>query len=277
MPLIQQSKQFVKVVLKRLIPWLGHRLVPCNLCGARDADLLLEKQGFPVVKCRRCKLVYAGRQPTHEELLARYSPTYFQNEYRPWLEANEATTRAHYLGVIQETAVYAPAATPFRLAEFGCGAGLLLHTARQELGWEVYGNEINPDGVAYAHQRYGLKDQVKHGDIYRVKYPSRYFHAVVVADVIEHVDNPRRLLRLANRSLVMGGAIFLSTPNIESRSFLEQGFHWRELSPPEHIYYFSPETLSRMLEQCGFECRRVWMSEGGEDCLFCVATKSKKA
>src|SRR5512134_1518932 len=61
------------------------RPVPCNLCGADDAvrlfngkDRLLriDDAEFPVVRCRRCGLVYLNPQPSAEELRRYYPEAY---------------------------------------------------------------------------------------------------------------------------------------------------------------------------------------------------------
>lgn len=39
------------------------------------------------------------------------------------------------------------------------------------------------------------------------------FEVVIIGDVIEHVDNPVKLLKFAERHLSQGGRIFVSTPN----------------------------------------------------------------
>ncbi len=51
--------------------------VACNLCGADLPEILFEKQGYPIVRCTRCGLVYVNPRPAKEELFSRYSDEYF--------------------------------------------------------------------------------------------------------------------------------------------------------------------------------------------------------
>ena len=39
----------------------------------------------------------------------------------------------------------------------------------------------------------------------------------------------------------------VSSPNVDGPSFHELGPQWDAIGPEEHIYYFGPETITRMM------------------------------
>jgi len=76
-----------------------------------------------------------------------------------------------------------------------------------------------------------------------LKLEEKSFDHVVCQEIIEHVENPWKLLRLAKQFLKPGGKIFLTTPNIQShrskKLFSKLGyFEW--FSPDALSYHINP-------------------------------------
>ena len=65
--------------------------ISCNICGRNSSRLLYAKHNLEIVKCRYCHLVYTNPRLQEEDLLKRYNPEYFFNEYLPGLGASEKT------------------------------------------------------------------------------------------------------------------------------------------------------------------------------------------
>ena len=76
-----------------------------------------------------------------------------------------------------------------RLLDVGCGHGLLADEARNR-GWEVArASSCRPTRPAYARERLGLEVHEKTLDDFAATSPGQ-FDAIVLADVIEHLDDP---------------------------------------------------------------------------------------
>jgi SAM-dependent methyltransferase len=74
--------------------------------------------------------------------------------------------------------------------------------------------------------------------------------------VLEHVDDPRDFLATARAALTPGGWLALEVPNIASASAVRAGGSWAHLQPGCHRWHFSPQSLTRLVEDCGFLVRR---------------------
>ena len=85
------------------------------------------------------------------------------------------------------------------------------------------------------------------------------FDVCILADVIEHVRNPRRCLELVWRHLKPGGCVLVATPSLDSWSARVMGGKWMEFKS-EHLSYFSGRTLQSLLWQSGFG--RVHLESG---------------
>lgn len=140
-----------------------------------------------------------------------------------------------------------------RLLEIGCACGFLLVAAR-ERGFAVQGVEMSAWASAYARETYGL--DVKTGSLETANPPPASADVVVMADVIEHLVDPRRTLAHIHRVLRPGGRLLLLTPDVGSAVARLLGPRWWGLLD-DHYVYFSRRTLGRLLEREGFAVERL--------------------
>jgi SAM-dependent methyltransferase len=140
-----------------------------------------------------------------------------------------------------------------RLLEIGCACGFLLVAAR-ERGFSVQGVEMSAWASAYARDTYGL--DVKTGSLEALNLPAASADVVVMADVIEHLVDPRRTLQYIYRVLRPGGRLLLLTPDVGSAAARMMGARWWGLLD-DHYVYFSRQTLQRLLHGEGFAVERV--------------------
>ena len=83
--------------------------------------------------------------------------------------------------------------------------------------------------------------------------PERRFDAVVMLDLLEHIIDPARFLDTVHARLRPGGRVFIMTPNIRSLLAIVSGRRWVSFKIPEHVYYYSPRSLRRLLGNSAFE------------------------
>jgi 2-polyprenyl-3-methyl-5-hydroxy-6-metoxy-1,4-benzoquinol methylase len=227
--------------------------VLCNLCGSDDRQPYCPENGLGLVQCRTCGFVYVSPRPDAKELYALYGETYFQNAesgvvgYTNYIhdEPNIRRTAQRRLKYLENYI------QPGRLLDVGCATGFFLDEA-QRRGWTVEGLDVSSFGVDYARQHFGLK--AHHGALTDLDFAPGSYDAVTMWDVIEHAPDPTAYVRRAAELLRAGGVISLATPDIDSVPARLAGRRWVGFKlSEEHVYYFSVRTLSRMLEDAGFE------------------------
>lgn len=138
-----------------------------------------------------------------------------------------------------------------RLLEVGCSTGEFLLVARDS--FTVTGVEADSLASRVAESR-GL--DCRTGAIADAGLEDGSFDVAVLYHVFEHFRDPRRELCQLHRLLVPGGRLVIETPDVETIWFLILGAKWRQIIP-DHLFFFSPETLRRMLDESGFTVTEI--------------------
>src|SRR5262249_39574991 len=130
----------------------------------------------------------------------------------------------------------------------GCARGDFLRIARD--CFDVSGVEPNPELADSASQIAPVyRDVIE-------RTPWSGFDVVASFHVIEHVDSPRAFIAAAADRLKPGGLLVIETPNIDSLPFKLLKSRWRQFIP-EHYFFFSPNTMSRLLAEHGLGIESV--------------------
>lgn len=94
------------------------------------------------------------------------------------------------------------------------------------------------------------------------------FDRVICGDVIEHVNDPVRLLRFAKRHLKPGGSIFVSTPNPYSlrviREVLTKG---TIVANFDHVSWYTPSIMNEVAARAELSLRAYYVFVGSPDPL----------
>lgn len=104
-------------------------------------------------------------------------------------------------------------AAPRRVLDLGCGAGFLSNYLAAR-GHRVCGLDADAESlaVARAYDETGTVEYTR-GDACALPYPDASFDVVCAMDLIEHVEDPARLVAEASRVLAPGGVFFFHTFN----------------------------------------------------------------
>jgi 2-polyprenyl-6-hydroxyphenyl methylase/3-demethylubiquinone-9 3-methyltransferase len=136
----------------------------------------------------------------------------------------------------------------------GCGAGLSLEVLAAT-GWRAVGIEPSPAGAALAARR---SHAVARASASELPTATGVAGAVLLLDVLAHVDDPAAAVREAARALAPGGRILVKTPHRPSWAYRVAarlpGRVGRGLMHlPHQRYAISERALAAMLTAAGFE------------------------
>lgn len=221
----------------------GLERVACPLCGGRDDVPVHSKDGFTIVRCRGCGLVYVNPRLPVADLERLYGEQVISPAaYYVRTEAQDERSFAKRVALIERWR------QPGRLLDLGCGPGAFSAAARAR-GWATLGLDINAASVARCRAR-GL--DVIGGAFPHPALQGRTFDVVAMNDFLEHLADPLGALRLVRTLLAPDGVVFVSTPDVGSLMAKLTGARWLHLKPNEHLVYFDRRTIRRALEMSGY-------------------------
>lgn len=233
----------------------------CLVCGAGRPRRILTSGGYPVVRCRACGFVQAGRIPTAEELTEFYDRGY-EEQRDEMVDVHADGKRVQGRERLELIEALVPRG---RLLDVGCSYGFFLDVAR-EAGWDAVGLEMSEPGVRYACDILGL--EVRRGSIETAESGDESFDVVTLWDVLEHTADPVGALRRVRDLVAPGGVLAVVVPNAASPGARAGGRHWPWMIPPAHLYYFSPETITALLAREGFRVERLMTLRGDSENEF---------
>ena len=136
-----------------------------------------------------------------------------------------------------------------RVLDVGCGNGALLVEMRAR-GWEVHGTQVSRNAAAYARDRLGL--DVCLGELTDAPYEPGSFDVIMLWHVLEHLPRPAAYLARCRELLKPDGVVVIEVPNAGSAASAVSGAWCMNWDPPNHLWHFTPDSLSRSLDRAGF-------------------------
>ncbi len=233
------------------LPILTDLPLPMHRLGAMALDLGSQRIHF--CKCHSCGLVYMNPRLT-ESAIARFYDTVYSTPVSNIGYEGDLNGRGAYL-----LSKAAPLINTFQpsMLDIGCGGGQFLKVA-QDRGWKVAGSELSKVAAKSAGALLGVPIHV--GDFRDMRPPSGSLDFVSLLEVIEHLRAPIDYLRDAVTLLKPRGILLIEIPNVASLEYsvarlLRQYYRGFII---EHLYYFTPTFIRRLLTDLGLEI--VFMS-----------------
>lgn len=226
----------------------------CEVCQTRRAGVeVYRKLGYRIMQCPACGFVFTdSSQIQHPERL--YDEAYFTGGHRDGYndyQASSEVLRREFDEVVRILEQYVPAGAT--LLEVGCAYGYFLDQAQAT--FRCVGIEV-AEAAAAACRRRG--HDVRTGTVTRQSLQDiGPLDAVVMLDVIEHLDQPRSALMLLREVMKPGATVLISTGDVSSLMARLMRSRWRLMTPPQHLSYFSRDSITQLLESCGLQVREI--------------------
>src|SRR5262249_61150280 len=83
------------------------------------------------------------------------------------------------------------------------------------------------------------------------------FAALVMLAGTGPLPDPHDMLRLLGRYLAPGGIIVVTPGDFGSLVARLAGRYWRLMTPPQHLWFFTGDSLSRMARSAGLDCEHL--------------------
>lgn len=211
---------------------------------------------FDVIDCEVCGFKHIIPVPTLEEVEEAYRQEYYSTEKPMYIE--RAKEDLYWWNL-----VYGERYDSFeqllsfdsrKILDIGSGPGYFLLHGKQR-GWETLG--IEPSAQAAEHSRQLGLEVIEDFLTEKTSGQLGTFDVVHTSEVLEHVPDPRGMLKLAYSLLNPVGLLCVVAPNDYNpfQHALREvcGYKNWWVALPHHINYFCFESLKRLIQLTGFE------------------------
>lgn len=153
---------------------------------------------------------------------------------------------------------------PFHVLDIGCGQGDLMVEIHNRFA--RIGRTIVPFGIEVSRQLALIsKDKATAigGEVILAnaidgvsELERESIHLAIMSSFLEHERQPLRLLKRLHPILTSDGIIVLKVPNFGCWNRVLRGRKWCGFRFPDHVNYFTPQTLRRLAQEAGFAVSR---------------------
>jgi len=233
----------------------------CDLCGGGEYYVVYTKRGTAkknylvsddsygvhpeIIRCRACGLQFVHPRGNTKKVESRY--VHYKDElYESQRKARVKGQERYLRGINKHSRIKG------RILDVGAATGTFLEASKRD-GWREYG--IEPSiWASKTGREQGLN--IYTGNLKSRRFRNLFFDAVALIDVIEHMGSPDEEMREIRRIMRRGGVLCVVTPDKKSLAARILGERWWHVRP-DHLYYFSKETLMMLLRKHGYEILEV--------------------
>lgn len=223
--------------------------IPCPLCGDSGTKVVTDRWNTGLFyRCAACggectDGMDAGSAAYYEESYGALAAEYGDDKW----EFRRFFSDARELGLIGA------------VLDVGCGPGFFMRRAKAK-GYDAFGLDFNEPAVAHARSL-GLSDRVAVASVSDIPgaFPGTTFGVATLFHVLEHVADPRALVRAIRERLAPRGALVIAVPNAR-RSVLGMNVRSRREGwdyPPHHLTRWDSGALRHILEMNGFSVAQL--------------------
>lgn len=142
-----------------------------------------------------------------------------------------------------------------KILEVGCGKGEFL-SIMKEYCQNNFGIEYSDKNVQICHKQ-NLNVTKIYPDKNNLVFPNAPFDSFYILNFLEHIPNITEFLSVLKNNLEENAIGLIEVPNFDM--MIEQNLYTEFI--PDHLYYFTKDTLTFTLNYCGFdviEIQSIW-------------------
>jgi 2-polyprenyl-3-methyl-5-hydroxy-6-metoxy-1,4-benzoquinol methylase len=210
--------------------------VECTSHNSQD----IEQWKPTLYKCKLCKLVFS--ESIGVDFAEKYIDVIDQS-YLDQIEFKKKTFELFFRKIKKFLN------KDHKILEIGAYYGILGNLINPHVK-EYHGLELSTHAANYAKKNFNLNMITEKPEEYLEK--NNKYDLIIMTDVIEHLDNPFKVLSLIEKNLNEGGQLILSTFNFDSMfsKIMGKKYPW---IIPMHKYYFTNTTIKNCLNKSNLE------------------------
>ena len=222
----------------------------CPLCGEQRACRQFGLRDHTLVECSACRLLYVRDRVPEVEMHNFYGENYFRSVdelsqgYSDYEEMGRDRERT-FAGYLKRILPYLKRRE--QVLDIGCGYGFFLNAASAHFR-KLAGIDVSHEALQRVNPAFDVHCERFHAGL----FPSHFADLIMMCDFVEHLYRPVEFLDEVRKVLHPEGVLCLVTPNRDSLLSRLSGKRWVSYKLPEHVCYYNPATMRRLLSMTGY-------------------------
>jgi SAM-dependent methyltransferase len=221
-------------------------ILKCYNCGSIENRFYAEENGFILVKCINCGLLYVKNRPDDDKILSDTKKGLIEGDKSLHVTLKYNADKINYYKVILNDLFSSSFGTIHTWLDIGCGHGEFMKTLEEVSSEKIIikGNEPNVKKQESARNR-GLDVEYFEIESHNSKYDM-----ISMLDVYSHLPDPVLYLNKLKSLLNPRGEILIETGDTSDFTAKEQ------VGPfclPDHLSFASERIVVNILERLNFE------------------------
>ena len=245
-------------------PWCKSREHQKFLVKTYDYTYLTCSNSFNYMRCKKCNSYYLKNRPSLDTLNIIYPENYSTYEYKKNLGFSYKLKNIYSIYKIiliwWNSLRYRSNKnkSTINIMEVGCGGGDYLFLLKKYIKL-LSGLEVQTTGIDFnCPKREGIDISIS-GDISNLKIKENKYDLVICYQLIEHVSNPKKVLKKMIKSLSFSGTLIIETPYLNSidASLIKKSF-WAGWHAPRHWVILNPMEIIKYANELGCRSKLSW-------------------
>lgn len=207
---------------------------------------------FEYFECQNCKIIFQNPMLETNELEKDY-------KNMPMIRAKMSSGLSGFATRIFDKFVNFPIKklllnvyTSGNILDYGAGEGMIISAFDKIISSDnLYVLELTEELKNLLSKKYIVLNEKEWLEA------KKNFNLIIGYGVLEHLQNPEDWIWTAAKNQKPGGKIFIAVPNLNSWQFSFFKKDWAALYAPQHLYFFSFETLKNLFEKYNYKIVRV--------------------
>lgn len=226
----------------------------CAICKKGNFKKEFKVKDRIIVRCKNCGILAVSPFPSNtgvKKVIDKVSK-YFYDEYRD-------EYGSYYDYFVDKFKDLKKIKGKGSLMDVGCGPGVFLEVVSKDKNWQSYGLDLSSEAIKIAKQE---KLNARVATLTKISFGKKKFDVITAFQLIEHDRNPLSFFTTARAKLKDGGVLMITTPSAAGFLARVMGKSWFGYYNHEHLYFFTPKTLSSLAERAGFKVELLKTEHG---------------
>lgn len=220
----------------------------CKFCGGHIVNYLAAHE-YKIMKCGNCEISFTDPPPILPEYeILDFHSGHTSEKVQTVKELENLPLQWQALINKQVEFLTKHLTKDHIVLEIGCGEGLLLQEIKKK-GLKVKGIEPSKEASKRARLRnLNVTEGYFNKDAFNEK-----FDAIVLSHVLEHIEEPEKIIEAIKEVLNPGGFLLLTQTNYKGIVPKLQKQNWYAWVPEQHFWHFTASGLVSWLNKYGFK------------------------